>query len=181
VPAKLYLLTGALLICAACSKGPVQNQSQKKFNDTKDYHSYSNPEQIKVKHVGLDIDVLFAEKKLKGSATLSVERVGSKDATPLILDTRDLVIGAAQVSTDGSQFVATKFHLGQRDPILGAPLTIEVPRNVSHVRITYETSPNATALQWLTPAQTAGKKHPFLYTQSQAIHARSWMPIQESA
>jgi len=180
VPAKYYLLSGVLLMCAACGKGPVQNSSQKKFNDTKDYHSYSNPDQIRVKHIALDLDVLFAEKKLKGSATLSVERVGSKEPTPLILDTRDLSISAAQVSTDGSKYTSTPFKLGPKDPILGAPLSIEVPRNVSHVRITYETSPNATALQWLTPAQTAGKKHPFLYTQSQAIHARSWIPIQDS-
>lgn len=35
------------------------------------------------------------------------------------------------------------------------------------VEVTYETSPSATALQWLTPEQTAGKREPYLFSQCQ--------------
>lgn len=35
------------------------------------------------------------------------------------------------------------------------------------IRVHYETSPQCPALQWLRPEQTAGKKHPYLFSQSQ--------------
>ena len=99
---------------------------------------------------------------------------------PLRLDSRDLKVSRAEVSSDGNTWSATTFEIGPSDKILGAPLTIQLPHNATQVRIYYETNPTASALQWLTPQQTAGKKHPFLYTQSQAIHARSWIPTQDT-
>jgi aminopeptidase N len=134
-----------------------------------DIHSYSNPRESRVRHVELDLSVSFSEKKLRGAATLTLEPAGRT----LVLDTRDLTI----LRVNGS---ASGFTLGPRDQFLGAPLTIELGPGVRSVVIEYETSPQASGLQWLEPAQTAGKQHPFLFSQSQAIHARSWIPIQDS-
>lgn len=145
----------------------------------RDVHSYSNPSQIRVRHADLNWDVLFDRKILKGFAELLVERQGNTTG-PLILDTRNLKIIRVQVSGDGFLYVPAKFAVGASDPVLGAPLTIEVPQQVQRVQIEYETSPDASGLQWMDPGQTAGKKHPFMFTQSQAIHARSWIPLQDS-
>ncbi|WP_228486419.1 M1 family metallopeptidase [Paludibaculum fermentans] len=134
-----------------------------------DIHSYSNPTESRVRHVELDLAVSFAEKKLRGAATLTLDQAGKT----LVLDTRDLHILRVNGSSSG-------FMLGARDKFLGAPLTIPLAPGVRSVVVEYETAPEASGLQWLEPPQTAGKKHPFLFSQSQAIHARSWIPIQDS-
>ena len=69
---------------------------------------------------------------------------------------------------------------GNADSLLyGKPLEIEVPRSVSKIWIHYRTRPSAGALQWLSPSQTYDKTHPFLFSQSQAILARTWIPLQD--
>src|SRR5262249_42892216 len=118
-------------------------------------------------------------KVLKGASTLTIERAQA-GADTLKLDTRDLKIFKAETSTDGTSFTPAQFTLGAADKILGAPLTVQLPPQATKVRIEYETSPNASGVQWLEPAQTAGKKHPYVFTQSEAIHARSWIPLQDS-
>lgn len=135
----------------------------------RDIHSYSNPAETRVRHVELDVTVSFNERRLRGAATLALEPAGRR----LILDTRDLTILRVNGSTEG-------FRLGPRDPHLGSPLEIDLAQGTRSVCIEYETSPAASGLQWLDAAQTAGKRAPFLYSQSQAIHARSWIPLQDS-
>ncbi|MGQ0763349.1 MAG: M1 family metallopeptidase [Acidobacteriota bacterium] len=158
--------------------------------NAQDVHSYANPSAVRVTHVDLDWDVLFDQKILKGTATLSVER--TSPTAPLILDTRDLKIEKVETSSDGrkppsggfvmnlANFSPATFSVGASDKILGAPLTIPLPAGANRVRIHYSTSPGASGLQWLAAAQTAGKKDPFMFTQSQAIHARSWIPLQDT-
>ncbi|RPH75492.1 aminopeptidase, partial [bacterium] len=152
---------------------------QTSSNEMLDVHSYSNPEQVRVKHVALNLDLLFDRKVLKGSATLTIERK-QNDANALMLDTRDLKIIKAEASTDGTTFAPAQFSLGETDNVLGTPLSITLPVNTNWVRIEYETSPTASGVQWLEPAQTAGKVHPYVFTQSEPIHARSWIPLQDS-
>jgi leukotriene A-4 hydrolase/aminopeptidase len=146
----------------------------------RDVHSYSNPDAVRVRHVNLDWTVLFDQKIIKGTATLNIERSAAAQDAPLILDTRDLNIEKAEASVNGTTFKATTFQLGTPDKILGSSLTIQLPPNAKRVRVFYSTSPTASGLQWLTPEQTAGKKTPFMFSQAQAIHARSFIPLQDS-
>jgi leukotriene-A4 hydrolase len=168
-------LSGMTLLWSGCG-----NTGDNRMNLTHDVHSYAQPEKVRVRHVSLDLTASFERRTLSGTALLSIERSPQGEASPLILDTRDLQINGIQTSGDGNHFVEAKWGLGKRDPILGAPLTIELPRDARAVAIQYETSPQASGLQWLEPAQTADKRQPFLYSQNESIHARSWIPIQDS-
>ncbi len=145
-----------------------------------DVHSYARPDHVRVRHVALDLEVDFTHHKLAGQATLTVERTSRDERQPLVLDSRKLQIEKVETSADGKEFRPGRFTTGPEDALLGAPVTIELPAKVRAVRIHYATSPQASGLQWLTPEMTSGKKQPFLFTQSESIHARSWIPLQDS-
>src|SRR5262249_44756578 len=139
-----------------------------------DKHSYANTDAFKTTHLTLDLTADFARKRLAGHADLTLDRL-QPQARELVLDTRTLDIKKVELLR--AKPVALEYALGATDKTLGTPLRITLPPDVNDkritVRVTYETSPEASGLLWLTPPQTAGKKHPFLFSQSQAIHARS--------
>ena len=150
---------------------------------THDPHSYAEPDRFLVRHVALDLTADFTEHRLEGSAELSVERMDPA-ARELQLDTRDLEIRSVQRLDAALRGHDLPFRLGARDPILGSRLTIELARQdgepkLVRLRVDYRTSSEASALQWLEPAQTSGP-HPFMYSQGQTIHARSWIPMQDT-
>ncbi|MES2055859.1 MAG: M1 family metallopeptidase [Pseudomonadota bacterium] len=146
--------------------------------DAKDIHSYANPAEARVTHVAIDLVTDFAAHTLTGSATLDV--AAAANAKQIVLDTRDLTVTAV---TDAAG-KPLPFTLGAADPIHGAPLTVTLgpvdKMGARKIKVAYSTSPKADALQWLTPAQTAGKKLPYLFSQGEAILNRSWIPTQDS-
>ncbi|MAP20748.1 MAG: aminopeptidase [Alteromonadaceae bacterium] len=183
---KKFLSSVAMAVAvAACSPQSVTPESSTSSSDAAapamaeiksgvDYHSLSNPGEMKVTHLDLDLTADFDAKRLKGSVTLTFDKLAA-DASELVLDTRDLDIQS--VSANGESLA---FTLDEADPELGAALRIQVPEGINQVTVSYQTSPQASGVQWLTPAQTAGKQHPFLFTQAQAVHARSFIPLQDS-
>ena len=152
---------------------PASEAPQQAAAYTSDPHSFANPDEVRVRHVSLELDVDFDAKSLVGTATLDLVRTG--DADRVVLDTRDLDVRAVR-NDEGD---ALEFSFGQPDADLGTPLTVELG-GADRIVIEYATSPDATALQWLEPRQTMGGEHPFLFSQGQAIHTRSWIPLQDS-
>ncbi len=144
-----------------------------------DPHSYAQPGKVAVTSVDLDLSVDFSHKQLVGSAELALEW-RDKTADELVLDTRDLTIESIQCINNQGKSEDLPYTLDARDPIFGSALHIEMKNLVPKLRIRYRTSPEASGLQWMTPAQTASGKHPFMFSQSQAIHARSWVPLQDT-
>ena len=136
-----------------------------------DPHSFAKPEITAVTHLDLVLNVDFENEQLSGSATW---KLSAEHGDTVIFDTYDLNIES--VSVDGNDAI---FSLSNKDEVLGQALRIAVPNNAKSVAINYSTQPGARALQWLSPEQTSGKKMPFLFTQSQAILARTWLPCQD--
>ena len=146
--------------------------------DTSDWHTQSNYGDVISTHVHLDLVVDFEKKQLAGYIEHTLKRI-DPNVSELLLDTRALDIHKAQAFVD-NKWVDTEFSLAKKDPVRGSKLTVKLPKKATQVRIQYNSRPEASGLQWLSPEQTAGKKHPFMFSQSQAIHARSWMPIQDT-
>ena len=156
-----------------------------------DYHSYANVEQFRATHLNLDLQVDLDNKVITGEVTLEFKRL-DPGATELVLDTKNLTINdVSQKATDvlgatsksETIWVSRPFHMEKPDPILGSALVIDLPpsrKKVESIRVDYETSPSAAALQWLAPKQTAGRHRAFLYTQSEPIGARTWIPLQDT-
>jgi leukotriene-A4 hydrolase len=145
----------------------------------KDPHSYAQPDKVRVTALDLDLSVSFDKHVLSGAATLDLDW-RDKAAHDLVLDTRDLAIARVESSDAAGKWHEATFTLDKADALLGSALHIALAQQARQVRITYSTSPDAAGLQWLDPAQTAGKKFPFVYSQSESIAGRSWIPLQDT-
>ncbi|XP_071389344.1 leukotriene A-4 hydrolase isoform X3 [Centroberyx affinis] len=141
--------------------------------------SFSSFTKCVTKHLNLSYNVDFERHVLKAKVALTVEALEDHFSS-LTLDTRDLKI--FNVTANGQE---AKFAMGPKHSFMGTPLEITLPFDLSRgqhviVELSYETAPTASALQWLTPEQTAGKTHPYLFSQCQANHCRSMVPCQDS-
>ena len=144
-----------------------------------DRHSYAQPKEVVVNHIDLNLKVDFPHKQLDGVATLTLDWKNAS-AQNLVLDTENLKIASIEAVDGEGHASALKYDLAAPVPNMGSKLTIAAPKHPHEVRIVYTTSPEASGLQWLNAAQTADKKLPFLFSQSEATHARSWIPLQDS-
>jgi leukotriene-A4 hydrolase len=143
-----------------------------------DPSSFANVSAFVTTHLVLDLTTDFETKTLRGTVELVLDR-RDPAATDLVLDTRDLAIEKVEAATNSGAFIETTHRLEAASQAFGSALHIAMPPGTDRVRVTYSTSPTARGLQWLTPEQTAGRKHPFLFSQAQAIQARSFVPLQD--
>lgn len=172
---ELNILLIFLVLSACNPKSDSKNDNIHATTRSKDLHSFSNPEEIAVIHSQLNLHIDFERRILKGSVMHQLKRKDRK-YDQLFLDTRQLKIDRV-LDQHGK---ALTYEMGKESEIFGSKLVIHLNNTSDAVSIFYETTPESEALQWLTPEQTHDKKHPFLFSQSQAILARTWIPCQDS-
>lgn len=185
----MRVLTAILcLAAAACAPAATDNQSAQMENrqearmvapiltggDARDPHSYARPEIARVTHVALDLGLDFEGKRVAGTATLDVQ--AADGAPEIVLDSKGLEIEAVTNADGGA---ALQYQIGAADPAKGAPVTIQLG-GARKLAIRYRSGTDAEALQWLSPDQTAGKRHPYLLSQGQPTLNRTWIPTQDS-
>lgn len=173
-----FLAAFGLLLVAACS-APESDDSRTPqvapiltSEDALDDQTFAQPAQARVTHIDLDLDLDFDRQLVSGTAMLDIAAKPGVDT--VILDDDGYDVAAV---TDG-EGKPLDYEIGENVEGKGAPLTIKMGE-ARDITITYSAK-NAAALQWLTPAQTAGGKHPYLFSQGQATLNRTWIPTQDS-
>lgn len=171
-------LVGTLLLFS-CETPDKKNVSPTELiaDSVFDNHSYANINQIRTKHLHLDLDVNFENRTVYGVARHEMENFGTDTA---IFDIKGLEI--QKITIGKVKEKETNFMIGQwdKDSILGQPLLVSITPETKYINIYYKTTDKTEAIDWLDPALTAGKEHPYMYTQGQAILTRSWIPLQDS-
>jgi len=181
----LYVpLVGALAAVFLTACEPAVEPIDPATDPGPDPHSFANYEQVRVEHLSLTLTADFSARTLTGHVVLELDR--AEAAERLVLDTWKLDIrDINRVGTDDAleplswRLAETADGDGGEREYLGTPLVIALERGVDQVRIDYTTSPEAFGLQWLDGEQTTSGK-PFLFSQSQPIFARSWVPLQDT-
>ncbi len=185
---SLMVLVCTAVLAAGCQQPPPAESSTPEpvapvakaeiVLQDQDEQSYAEPQKVAITDMALELAMDFDARTLAGSVTYTLNWKDAQ-AHALVLDTRDLDIRSAQAQV-GDDWKPLKFMLDQADPVLGQKLTIQTPDQPAKVRVNYSTTPKASGLQWMTPEMTQGKRLPFMFSQSQQIHARSWVPLQDT-
>jgi aminopeptidase N len=165
-------IVGTVLVTGCSEQQSSEHNSRSKMliaqsKLVQDNHSFSKPNEIRVSHLDWDAEVVFETKTIRAVATYDIQHIAAADQ--IIFDVKKLNI--EKVLVDGQP---VNFEIGEEKEFLGSPLKINVKSDSKKVAIHYTTSPGAEALLWVD-----GEK-PFLFTQSQAILARTWIPCQDS-
>lgn len=172
------LLAFGLIGCGEQGTTEQSAQAEESIDHTEtfvnDPHSFSNPHEAVTKHLDLKINVDFDAQVVSGVASYRIAKKSNADR--IVFDIDSLEIEKITLNNDETGAI---YSIGKGNAF-GQTLAVNIHKNTRRVNIHYRTKPSSSAVQWLTPEQTLGKKHPYLFTQGQAILTRSWIPCQDS-
>ncbi len=163
----LAMFSAAITGCKSETLPSGKSQAILEMKRANDFHSYSRPEEAVVTHLNWTASIDFTTRIITATAAYDIQ--AAADAERILFDCVDLNVTGVVV--DGAP---VDWQLGPAQPIMGQPLSIPISKDSKQVLISYQSSPDAGALLWVEGEQ------PFLFTQSQAILARTWIPCQDS-
>lgn len=180
-----------IILISACSSQDETNSSKEIANEEHAYfdaffnddepcgfhttnHTFSKIDEVKTVHLSLDLEVDFDKQILSGKAT---HQLKNKGFNQVVFDVSGLEV---EKVTKGRNEELARFSITPEHDFYGAALTVEIDDTTDVVTIYYATTNKSFALDWLPAELTHSKKHPFLYTQGQAILTRTWIPIQDT-
>lgn len=132
----------------------------------------SNYQYFKVNQTDLDLSVSFEEQIVRGTVTFDL--TPKLDTDTIVLDT--LYLNVDQVAVNDEK---VEFDLKELVKPLGAPLVIkasctkDTPLKLS---VSYSTTSESIAIQFMTKDQTTGKTQPYLFSQCEPHYFRSMCP-----
>lgn len=147
---------------------------------TRDPSTLSNYDAWRTQHTTANFKINFEDKRLQGSVNLYLQSQTDRESNEIILDSRFLDISSVTIDD-----VESPWELKPYSAPLGAPLHIYIPEGAAkgvivNLGIHLKTTKDCTALQWLTPGQTSNRRYPYMFSQCQAINARSIFPCQDT-
>lgn len=124
----------------------------------------------------LDIACDFELQQIIGVASYTISH---QNAHRIIFDNLGLTIRKVEIEDEQGRKQQIGFTSPDSDTLLGSSIEVIIRPDTRKVHLHYSTSKDAMALQWLDSNFTSSHKFPFLFTQSQSIYARSWIPCQD--
>jgi leukotriene-A4 hydrolase len=149
----------------------------------KDFSSLSNYHEVTITHIKLKWNVDFGAQIFSGSVEHSM-KVLADGTKEVHFDSSHIHILEEGIVINNS--IPAKFRVEDPHEVLGSRIVVEIPIDLRQkdttftIRFLYAIDPAASAVQWLPASATQGGEFPFVFTQSQAIHARSLLPCMDS-
>ncbi|KAL9603480.1 MAG: hypothetical protein Q9219_001167 [cf. Caloplaca sp. 3 TL-2023] len=166
-----------------------EDDEEERVMDHRTVHRFVKPTEERLlvkrgkgtKHTTANFEIDFENKKLCGNVILKLESISDAESKEILLDTSYVDIKNVALKGD----ILSGWQLLPRFEPYGSALKISLEKEVEkgqslELDIQVETTDKCTALQWLTPAQASSKKYPYMFSQCQAIHARSLFPCQDT-
>jgi leukotriene-A4 hydrolase len=153
-----------------------------------DISSFANFDKIQQTNIFLNIyEINFDLKTISAKVTIDF-LILNENEQRIILDSKSILIKSVKEISESGSSRDLSFHLYDKNSnkdALGTPLVIELNESKKKnskisIEIDFTTTSQSFGLTWMDKTQTLKQEHPFMFSQFQAILARTVLPCQDT-